>query len=156
MRRIEASVEIQAPVADVFAFASDWQRWEDWWEGVSQFRPTTEVTRGNGTRYAYKAWIAGMTSRLTFLLRGRGRGLGQPTWGKLVPSGLQFSVFILLLIRCRSGHRIGRLRENAVHTSYPPPWAKKPRAIELLRAPKRRRRGHSQLVSATVIWEKKP
>lgn len=64
MRRIEASVEIQAPVADVFAFASDWQRWEDWWEGVSQFRPTTEVTLGNGTRYAYKAWIAGMTFNL--------------------------------------------------------------------------------------------
>ena len=64
MKRIEASVEINAPVADVFAFASDWRRWEDWWEGVSQFRPTTGVTRGNGTRYAYKAWIAGMTFNL--------------------------------------------------------------------------------------------
>ena len=61
MKRIEASVEINAPVADVFAFASDWRRWEDWWEGVSKFKPTTEVTRGNGTRYAYKCWVAGMT-----------------------------------------------------------------------------------------------
>ena len=61
MKRIEASVEINAPVADVFPFASDWQRWEDWWEGVSKFRPTTELKRGNGTRYAYKAWIAGLT-----------------------------------------------------------------------------------------------
>ena len=55
MKKIEASVEIDALVADVFSFASDWQRWESWWEGVSKFRPTTEITRGNGTRYAYKA-----------------------------------------------------------------------------------------------------
>jgi hypothetical protein len=64
MKRIEASVEIDAPVADVFTFASDWRRWQDWWEGVSKFRPITEVTRGNGARYAYKAWIAGMTLNL--------------------------------------------------------------------------------------------
>lgn len=69
MRRIEARVEIQRPVAEVFAFASDWRRWEEWWEGVSQFRPTTEVTRGNGTRYAYKAWIAGMTFNLETEIR---------------------------------------------------------------------------------------
>ncbi len=59
MRRIEASVEIDAPIADVFTYASDGQRWEDGWEGVSNFRPTTEVTRGNGARYAYKARMAG-------------------------------------------------------------------------------------------------
>ena len=61
MKRIEASVEIDAPLEEVFAFASDWRRWDDWWEGVSGFRPATEITRGNGTRYAYKAWIGGMT-----------------------------------------------------------------------------------------------
>jgi uncharacterized protein YndB with AHSA1/START domain len=60
MTRVEASVDINAPLADVFAFASDWRQWEEWWEGVSAFRPTTEVTRGNGTRYAYKAWVAGL------------------------------------------------------------------------------------------------
>ena len=60
MTRVEASVDVDAPVADVFAFASDWRRWDDWWEGVSGFRPTTEVTRGNGTRYAYKAWVGGV------------------------------------------------------------------------------------------------
>jgi hypothetical protein len=64
MTRIEASVDIPAPVAEVFAFASDWQRWGEWWEGVSAFRPTTETTRGNGTRYAYKSWIAGLTLNL--------------------------------------------------------------------------------------------
>lgn len=61
MTRVEASVEIAAPLQEVFAYASDWRKWEEWWLGVSDFRPTTEVTRGNGTRYAYKAWIAGLT-----------------------------------------------------------------------------------------------
>ena len=64
MTRVEASVDIKAPLADVFAFASDWRKWEDWWEGVSDFKPTTELTRGNGTRYAYKAWIAGIMLNL--------------------------------------------------------------------------------------------
>jgi len=69
MQRIEASVEIDAPVADVFAFASDWRRWDDWWEGVSGFHPTTEITRGNGTRYAYKAWMAGLSLNLETEIR---------------------------------------------------------------------------------------
>ena len=64
MTRVEASVEVNAPVAEVFAYASDWRRWEEWWQGVSDFRPTTVVTRGNGTRYAYKAWIAGIKMNL--------------------------------------------------------------------------------------------
>jgi uncharacterized membrane protein len=64
MTRIEASVDIAAPVQEVFAFASDWRYWEDWWEGVSSFKPTTERTRGTGTRYAYKAWVAGLTVNL--------------------------------------------------------------------------------------------
>jgi uncharacterized membrane protein len=64
MTRVSATVEINAPVDDVWTYASDWRYWDDWWEGVSGFRPTTEVTRGNGTRYAYRAWIAGMTLNL--------------------------------------------------------------------------------------------
>jgi len=61
MTRIAESVEVNAPTEEVFAFASDWRYWEKWWVGVSGFKPTTEVTRGNGTRYAYKAWMAGLT-----------------------------------------------------------------------------------------------
>lgn len=64
MTSVEASVDIRAPLAEVFAYASDWHKWEDWWEGVSDFQPTTERTRGNGTRYAYKAWIAGIMLNL--------------------------------------------------------------------------------------------
>lgn len=58
--RVESSVEIAAPVEAVFAFASDWRTWEEWWVGVSGFRPTTGVTRGNGARYAYRARVAGV------------------------------------------------------------------------------------------------
>jgi uncharacterized membrane protein len=62
MTRVQASVEINAPVAEVFAYASDWPRFGgEWWQGVSDFRPTTEVSRGNGTRYAYKVRMAGIT-----------------------------------------------------------------------------------------------
>ncbi len=64
MTRVESSVEINVPVTDLFAYASDWRHWEEWWQGVRDFRPTTEMTRGNGTRYAYKAWIAGLTLNL--------------------------------------------------------------------------------------------
>jgi uncharacterized membrane protein len=64
MKRIEASVLVNAPIEEVFAYASDWRRWEEWWQGVSNFRPTTTTDRGNGTRYAYKAWIAGMSMNL--------------------------------------------------------------------------------------------
>jgi len=61
MTRVESTVEIKAPVTEVFSYASDWQHWEEWWQGVSAFRPTTEVGRGNGARYAYKAWMAGIS-----------------------------------------------------------------------------------------------
>jgi len=64
MTRVESSVDVPAPLAEVFAYASDWRKWEEWWEGVSDFKPTTKLTRGNGTRYAYKAWIAGITLNL--------------------------------------------------------------------------------------------
>ena len=60
MTQVESSVEINAPVPEVFSYASDWRHWEEWWQGASAFRPTTEVSRGNGARYAYKAWMAGL------------------------------------------------------------------------------------------------
>lgn len=64
MTKIEESIDVPAPLAEVFAYASDWRLWEKWWEGVSDFQPITEVTRGNGTRYAYKAWVSGITANL--------------------------------------------------------------------------------------------
>jgi hypothetical protein len=57
MVRVELSVLVPAPLSEVFSYASDWRRWEEWYEGVSGFRAITEVTRGNGAQYAYKAHI---------------------------------------------------------------------------------------------------
>ena len=64
MTRLSASVEVNAHLDDVWTFASDWRHWDDWWDSASGFRPTTELTRGNGTRYAYRAWVAGLTLNL--------------------------------------------------------------------------------------------
>jgi uncharacterized protein YndB with AHSA1/START domain len=57
MTHIEHSVVIPAPVEQVFSYASDYRHWAEWFEGVSDFTPTTAITRGNGTRYAYKARV---------------------------------------------------------------------------------------------------
>ena len=60
MTEIQSSVLIRADIQKVFAYASDWSRWEEWFEGVSGFEPTTEVERGNGARYLYKASLMGL------------------------------------------------------------------------------------------------
>lgn len=60
MTRIEHSVEIDAPLEEVFDYASDWQRWPEWFEGVSEFTPVTDTAAGNGARYTYTAKLMGI------------------------------------------------------------------------------------------------
>jgi uncharacterized membrane protein len=60
MTVIKRSLGIEAPVANVFDFAADWENWPKFFEGVSDFNPTTDITRGNGASYAYKAKMFGM------------------------------------------------------------------------------------------------
>jgi len=76
MTRIEASVVIPAPLSEVFPYASDWRVWPEWFEGVFDFRPTTDVARGNGARYAYKARLLGLVAKVetevTEFVEGRG------------------------------------------------------------------------------------
>jgi uncharacterized membrane protein len=62
--RLEHSIVIEAPINEVFAYTSDWQKWNEWFEGVSPFEPITEITRGNGARYKYKAKLIGFTASL--------------------------------------------------------------------------------------------
>ena len=64
MTRIEKSIIINKPVEAVFKYASDWERWSDWFEGVSDFKPMTETTSGNGARYAYKAKMMGLNVKV--------------------------------------------------------------------------------------------
>ena len=58
--QIEDSIVVAAPLNEVFAYASDWQHWAEWFKGVSDFRPTTAIERGNGARYAYRASLMGI------------------------------------------------------------------------------------------------
>ena len=60
MIRVEQSVVIHAPLEQVFAYVSDYRKWPEWYTGVGEATPTTQATRGNRARYAYKARMMGM------------------------------------------------------------------------------------------------
>jgi uncharacterized membrane protein len=62
MTHIEHSITIETPVEQVFSYAADYRKWSEWFEGVSDFKPTTEITQGNGARYAYKARVMGLSA----------------------------------------------------------------------------------------------
>ena len=64
MTYIERCIEIDAPVEKVFQYASDWNNWPEFFEGVFDFKPTTENQRGNGSRFAYKAKLLGMKAHV--------------------------------------------------------------------------------------------
>jgi uncharacterized membrane protein len=60
MTRIERSIEIAAPVEEVFDFVADWRNKSNWYVGVLDWRPTTEQTRGVGARFVFKTKFMGM------------------------------------------------------------------------------------------------
>ena len=60
MTEIKRSIIIKAPVEKVFHYVSDYQKWSEFYEGVSDFHPITGITRGNWTKYIYKAKLFGM------------------------------------------------------------------------------------------------
>ncbi|NWG14328.1 MAG: SRPBCC family protein [Acidobacteria bacterium] len=88
MTKIVASIEINAPVQEVFAFASDWRRWKDWLIGLSGFRPTVGITLGNGTRYAYRASILGLALDLETEIHDYEKNVG---WRGVAISGISHS-----------------------------------------------------------------
>ena len=82
MTRIEGTILIDAPLQQVFAYASDWKTWSNWFVGVSNFRPVTGIERGNGARYVYRARILGfqasVETEITEFCEDRGwKGVGQ-------------------------------------------------------------------------------
>ncbi len=64
MTTIEETIVIDAPVEAVFGYASDWTRWPDWFEGLSDVRSTSEVSRGTGARYAYRVRVLGLPAEV--------------------------------------------------------------------------------------------
>jgi uncharacterized membrane protein len=85
MTKVEANLEINKPVNQVFAYASDWKHWAEWREGVSDLKPTTETDRGNNTRYAYKALVAGLKFNLETEIHYFKENVG---WQGIVRTGL--------------------------------------------------------------------
>lgn len=60
MTGIRRSIKIKAPVDKVFKYASDYQKWPEFFEGLSDVKPITEITRGNGAKFIYKVKVLGM------------------------------------------------------------------------------------------------
>ena len=58
MAKIAKSILIQAPVERVFSMVvSEWQGSMAFFEGVYDWRPTTEGPMGDGSRFFYKAKV---------------------------------------------------------------------------------------------------
>lgn len=60
-QRIEHSTTIDAPVHEVFEYASNWKYWEDWFYGFTDCTTLTEIERGNGAIYKYKMRVLGIS-----------------------------------------------------------------------------------------------
>lgn len=64
MQRVEHTTIVDAPIDEVFAYASNWRLWSDWFHGFSDCRPLTEVERGDGAVYEYTMRALGFPFRL--------------------------------------------------------------------------------------------
>jgi uncharacterized membrane protein len=60
MTEIKRSINIGAPVNKVFEYASDYLKWPEFFEGLSDVKPITEITRCNGAKFIYKVKVLGM------------------------------------------------------------------------------------------------
>ena len=60
MTEINRSVKINAPLNKVFEYTSNYRNWSEFFEGVSDVKPITKTTRGNGTKFIYKVKDLGM------------------------------------------------------------------------------------------------
>jgi uncharacterized membrane protein len=112
LTKVEATVEINKPVNEVFEYASDWRNWNEWREGVYELKPTTSVERGNGARYSYKAWVAGMKINLETEIHSFKENVG---WNGIVHKGLPHKIQLLFE---------GTLGKTKVtyKIEYDPPW----------------------------------
>ena len=60
MTEIKRSIKIGAPVNKVFEYASNYQKWSEFFEGVTDVKAITEMTRGDGAKFIYKVKVLGM------------------------------------------------------------------------------------------------
>jgi len=57
---IQRSIRIEAPVEKVFEYASNYKKWPEFFEGVSDVKPLSKTFRGNGAKFIYKVKALGM------------------------------------------------------------------------------------------------
>ena len=60
MTEIKRSIKIEVPANKVFSYASDYQKWPAFFEGVSDVRLITKSSRGDGAKFIYKVKLLGM------------------------------------------------------------------------------------------------
>lgn len=60
MTEIKRSITIKASAEKIFQYASNYQKWPEFFEGVSDVKPITETIKGNGAKFIYKAQVLGM------------------------------------------------------------------------------------------------
>ena len=60
MTEIKKSILINAPVSKVFEFASNYQKWPEFFVGISDIKPITDITSDNGARFLYKVQLMGI------------------------------------------------------------------------------------------------
>jgi len=60
MTEIKKSILINAPINKVFDFASNYLKWQEFFDGISDIRPITDITDDNGARFLYKVQLMGM------------------------------------------------------------------------------------------------
>ncbi len=62
MAKLEYSILLNASPEKVFAYVSDYEKWAKWYVGTSNFVATSNIKKGNGAKYKYKAKMMGFTT----------------------------------------------------------------------------------------------
>ena len=60
MTEIKKCILINAPVSKVFEFASNYQKWPEFFVGISEIKPITDITNDNGAQFLYKVRLMGI------------------------------------------------------------------------------------------------
>ncbi len=61
MAHVEKSIEIRAPLPEVFSYVADYRHALDWMAGFDEFRPLTERSFGLGARVRASGRVVGFT-----------------------------------------------------------------------------------------------
>jgi uncharacterized membrane protein len=76
MTEICKTIVINAPVSKVFDFASNYMNWPEFFEGISDIRPVTQITSDNGARFMYRAQLMGLKMTVGTEFRDFKRNMG--------------------------------------------------------------------------------